>query len=124
VQNGGGGRSKTTTAAALKFDPGTVAPVTAPFVLAPPIFVVFALFPSPTIGMNRNPVFRTVFMPHLDMPAITLAVANNLCRCSGGSQGQRASGPEDSVGQTLQKHTPPLWMSCFKNTSLTKEFHS
>ena len=88
-------------AVGLKFDPDTVAPIAAPFVLAPPIFVVFALFPPPTIGMNRNPVFRTVFMPHLDMPAITLAVANNLCRCSGGSQSQRAGGPEDNVGQTL-----------------------
>src|SRR5258706_1456224 len=64
-------------AVGLKFDPDTVAPIAAPFVLAPPKFVVFALFPFPIIGMNRDAEFRTVFMPHLDMPAITLAVANN-----------------------------------------------
>jgi hypothetical protein len=60
----------------LKHDPSAVAPIATPFVLAPPEFIVLA--PSPVIRMNYKPEFRAKHIPLLDMPAITLGVANDV----------------------------------------------
>jgi hypothetical protein len=62
----------------LKFDPDTIAPITAALVFAPPIFVALFLRPFPTVWINCQAEFSTIGMPCLYMPAIAFAVANNI----------------------------------------------
>jgi hypothetical protein len=85
-----------------KFDPGTVTPIATSFVLTPPEFIVFS--PFPTIRMNRKPEFGPIEILRLDMPAITLTVANYVGRRCRGAKSQQARSPENSFGQTLHKH--------------------
>ena len=62
----------------LEFDPNTVrTPVAAPLVFAPPILVVVG--PLPIVAINVEPevglVVLVVFL--LNMPAVTVVIANN-----------------------------------------------
>ena len=60
----------------LEFDPNTVrTPVAAPLMFAPPILVVVG--PLPIVAINVEPELGLVFVFLLNMPAVTVVIANN-----------------------------------------------
>ena len=60
----------------LEFDPSTLrTPVAAPLVFAPPILVVVG--PLPFVAINVDTEFGLVFVFLLNMPAVTVVIANN-----------------------------------------------
>jgi hypothetical protein len=60
----------------LEFDPNTVrTPVAAPLVFAPPILVVVG--PLPIVAINVEPEVGLVVVFLLNMPAVTVVIANN-----------------------------------------------
>ncbi len=72
--------------------------------LAPAVFRVVALMPPPIIRMNVKPEFGAIVVADLDVPAIAVVVADDLGRCGGCTQGQRARGGAEDFVQSVHKH--------------------
>ena len=82
----------------LEFDPDAIAPVAVAFVLAPPVLLV--LGPFPAVRTNGELEVGMKVVP-LDVPAIAFAVARNLGRRCGYTEGQGTCGNQKGFAHSV-----------------------